>query len=70
MAKKKKSTTEEAFINPIDKDKVALTLSLRGASGESYHEIFYYDNVKPPVPKARLYDAAGRELEQLDFHYG
>lgn len=62
--------TPKVEVTRIDKDKIALTLSLHGAGGESYNEIFYNDQAKPPVPKVRLHDSSGRELGQMDFHYG
>jgi hypothetical protein len=62
--------TPKIEVTRIDNAHVALTISLRGSGGESYNEIFYNDNVKPPAPKARLFDDAGLALGQLDFHYG
>ncbi len=62
--------TPKIEVTRIDNEKIALTLSLHGAGGETYNEVYYNDNAKPPVPKARLFDSNGRELAQLDFHYG
>jgi hypothetical protein len=57
-------------VTRIDKEKIALNLALRGQGNEIYNDIYYNDQIRPPAPKARLYDAGGREVAQLDFHYG
>jgi hypothetical protein len=62
--------TPKVEVTRIDKEKVALTLSMHGVGGEVYNEIHYNDNAKPPAPKVRVYDSSGKELVQLDFHYG
>jgi hypothetical protein len=52
-------------------DNVTLSLELRGAGGEIYDDVQIGDNYqRPPVPKAKLLDANGKELALVDFHYG
>jgi hypothetical protein len=62
--------TPKVTLTRIDAERVALNLAMKGAGGETYNEIYYADQIKPPVPKVRLFDLGGRELTQLDFHYG
>jgi hypothetical protein len=57
-------------VTRIDNERLALTLRMHGAANETYNEIFYNAGIKPPVPKVRLFDSAGKELTLLDFHYG
>jgi hypothetical protein len=48
-----------------------LSLVLKGAGQETYQDVQIGDNYqRPPVPKVRILDDKGKELAQLDFHYG
>jgi hypothetical protein len=57
-------------VAPPEKGQLTLNLKLLGAGGESYSFAYFGDREKPPVPKARIVDAGGRELAVLDFHFG
>jgi hypothetical protein len=50
---------------------LALNLQLTGSGGEVYQNVYLGNNYeRPPVPRARIVDAQGKELALLDFHYG
>jgi hypothetical protein len=63
------------FVTKVDfaapeKGQLTLNLTLTGTGGESYSFAYVGDREKPPVPRARILDATGRELALLDFHFG
>jgi hypothetical protein len=50
---------------------LTLSLQLRGAGGEIYHDVQMGDNYqRPPAPKVKVLDEQDKVLAQLDFHYG
>jgi hypothetical protein len=62
--------TPRVNVERIDDEKVAFLFTLTGAGGESYHDIYYNDQIKPATPKVRVHDLSGRQLAQMDFHFG
>jgi hypothetical protein len=50
--------------------RLVLDVSVSGNGGETYRAVHFGAGETPPVPKARILDAGGRELAVLDFHYG
>jgi hypothetical protein len=54
-----------------DRGRLALNLTLTGSGGEVYGDVhFAGSRGRPPAPKARITDAAGKELALVDFRYG
>jgi len=51
-------------------NELILNLELRGACGEHVSNVQVGNQERPPAPKAKIIDSAGRELAMLDFHYG
>jgi hypothetical protein len=50
--------------------RLSLNVTVSGAGGETYSFVRFGAAELPPVPKARILGADGRELALLDFHYG